>query len=160
MKRLSLIVTVLALIGLSISSCSQQNTEETTGFGRFGDTTITEHGAVASSELPNLLKGVDSVQVKLSGTISAVCQAKGCWMSLPISDDESITVRFKDYAFFVPKNSAEHEAIVEGWAYVDTISVPELKHLAQDAEKSQEEIDAISEEEVRYTVMASGVIIK
>ena len=43
---------------------------------------------------------------------------------------------------------------------VETQTVDWLKHKAEDAGKSQEEIDAITEPEVKVSFMADGVIIK
>lgn len=53
-------------------------------------------------------------------------------------------VKFKDYAFFMPKDCAGKKAVVDGYAYTQTTSVEELKHLAGDAGKPQAEIDAIT----------------
>ena len=43
---------------------------------------------------------------------------------------------------------------------METYDVDYLKHLAQDAGKSQEEIDAISEPETKLSYVATGVLIK
>lgn len=69
-------------------------------------------------------------------------------------------VRFKDYGFFVPLNADNSEAIVNGRAYIDVVSVAELQHYAKDGGKSQEEIDKITEPKVTYAFQADGVQIK
>lgn len=127
---------------------------------RYGDQNMNVNDAVSVAQVPELLTGNDSVQVKLEGTISEVCQKKGCWMQMPITEDQNLFVKFKDYAFFVPMNSAERDAVIEGYAYVDTVSVEQRRHYASDAGKSEEEIMAITEPEVQYTFKASGVILK
>ena len=43
---------------------------------------------------------------------------------------------------------------------IDTTSVATLKHYLEDAEASQEEIDAVTEPEINYSFEAEGVIIK
>ena len=44
-------------------------------------------------------------EVCVEGSISAVCQAKGCWMTIAGGKATSrARVTFKDYAFFVPKD--------------------------------------------------------
>jgi hypothetical protein len=53
-------------------------------------------------------------------------------MSIDVDGNEML-VKFKDYGFFVPKNSANHEAIISGWAYSDSLSVTEQIELAKDA---------------------------
>lgn len=145
-------------LGAITSSCNKSDSSNMSA--KYGDTTITAEGAIDVSEIPAMLDGKDSVHVKAKGEIKAVCKKKGCWMSMPVSDDENMMVRFLDYGFFVPMNSSGSNAIVEGVAYVDTVSVAERKHLAKDANKSQEEIDAITEPSVEYTFTASGVIIE
>jgi len=147
-----------ALFGaiLTNTSCNDQKQE----FGVFGDSTITEDGAVDASEIPALLVGHDSIQVKAKATINAVCQAKGCWMDVPISEDEDMTIRFKGYKFFVPKNSSGRETIIEGMAFVDTISVAELQHKAKDGGESEEAIAKISDPQIQYSFTATGVIVK
>ena len=100
----------------------------------------------------------DTINVKFSSKVNSVCQAKGCWMRLDLGDNESF-VKFKDYGFFMPKDIAGQEVIVEGKAFVEETSVDDLKHFAEDAGKSQEEIDAITETELTYSFISSGVLI-
>jgi hypothetical protein len=45
-------------------------------------------------------------------------------------------------------------------AYLEEVSVDDLKHYAEDAGKSQEEIDAITESEMAYTFVAEGALIQ
>ncbi|HPF12160.1 MAG TPA: DUF4920 domain-containing protein [Flavobacteriaceae bacterium] len=100
----------------------------------------------------------DTVDVKFTSKVNSVCQAKGCWMRLDLGEAESF-VKFKDYAFFMPKDIAGQEVIVEGKAYVEETSVEDLKHFAKDAGKTQEEIDAITEPEKTFAFLSSGVLI-
>jgi len=104
------------------------------------------------------LKIGDTVNVKFSSKVNSVCQAKGCWMRLDLGDSESF-VKFKDYGFFMPKDIAGQEVIVEGMAFVEETSVDDLKHFAMDAGKSQEEIDAITEPELTFSFISSGVLL-
>jgi len=60
---------------------------------------------------------------------------------------------------FVPKNSADHEAIISGWAYSDTISVSQQIEIAKDENATEEEIAQIVSPEVRLQFMANGVVI-
>lgn len=126
--------------------------------GSFG-ASISEEGAVDVSEIPGLLKGKDSVFVKVKGEISACCQKKGCWMTMPMANEEEVMVRFKDYEFFVPLNSAGKGAVLEGWAFREEISVDELRHYAEDEGQTPEEIAKINKPETKFTFMADGVIV-
>ena len=120
-------------------------------------TAITVANALPMSALPTALGTRDSAQVKLLGKASAVCQAKGCWMTLPTADGKEMRVRFRDYAFFVPKDLSGHEVVVSGWAYRSTVPKAELQHYAKDAGKSAREIAAIDKDEQQLTFMADGV---
>ena len=97
---------------------------------------------------------------KIEGTILSSCPKKGCWMQVKI-DSDTIQVTFKDYGFFVPKTGLENKkTILEGYPKQDTISIKMLKHFAEDAGKSQKEIDKITNPEYKISFIADGVIIK
>jgi hypothetical protein len=122
---------------------------------------ITPDGAMDNQQLLESMLGKDSMEVKLTAKINSVCQAKGCWMRLDMGKKaDELMVTFKDYAFFVPKDVAGKNATVQGWIKVDTMSVEEQKHYAEDAKKSKEEIAKITEPKVELTFEANGVLIK
>ena len=97
---------------------------------------------------------------KLSGEIINVCPKKGCWMNLKV-DEDTIFVKFKDYGFFVPKTGVDSKlAFISGNISKDTISVERLRHYAEDAGKSSEEIEKIIKPEFKLSFIADGVAIK
>ncbi len=128
-------------------------------FAYFGDT-IETAGALAPEALLEQLKTSDSVVATVEATIDGVCQSKGCWMDLNMGNGQTMTVRFKDYAFFVPMDATGKKAVVAGYVKVDTLSVDWLKHKASDAGKSQAHIDSITEPRVEYSFLANGVAIE
>ena len=134
-------------------------TSQTKTYNTYGDT-ISPENAIAAAELLAMLTGKDSIPVKVQGTINGSCAMKGCWMKMDLGNDEEMHVTFKDYGFFVPKSMNGENAIIEGYASVDTLDVDYLRHLAYDAGKSQEEIDAITEPKVSLTYVATGVLIE
>ena len=96
---------------------------------------------------------------KLEGQILSTCPMKGCWMKMSVEQD-TILVRFKDYGFFVPKSGAEGKsAIINGKLSVDTLSVAQLRHYAEDAGKSNEEVSKIINPEITISFLADGVVI-
>ena len=126
----------------------------------YGDT-IDPEGAMLPQEMMSRLAGKDSIEAKVEAKINQTCKMKGCWMTLDVGDGEEMRVRFKDYGFFVPKEGAEGKtAVVEGYAFIDTTSVEHLRHLAEDAGKSDDEIAAINEPEIAVNFEARGVVIK
>lgn len=126
--------------------------------GSFG-AKIDEHGAMAATDLLKTLETKDSVVGKITAPITEVCSKKGCWMTVDANGTE-MRVTFKDYGFFVPKNSSGHTAIMEGVARKEELSVATLKHYAEDAGQSKEEIAKITKPEMEYSFEATGVIIK
>lgn len=126
----------------------------------YGDEISEEGAEKASSILAKLVTNDSLVNVKMEAEIEQVCQMKGCWMKLKTDGAEPIRVTFKDYAFFIPKDAAGKKAIVQGVAYKEVLSVDMLKHYAEDAGKSKEEIAAITEPVEEYSFEAHGVIIK
>ncbi|MFL2991018.1 MAG: DUF4920 domain-containing protein [Cytophagales bacterium] len=112
------------------------------------------------SKINNETSDFDKKDVKIEGKILSSCPMKGCWMKIK-ADQDTILVRFKDYGFFVPKNGIEGEkAIVNGKISVETLSVKQLRHYAEDAGKSQEEINLIKDPQVSLTFLADGVYIE
>lgn len=138
---------------------STEESSEQVIAGRYGDTLWNTADAYDPASFNFLLGDRDSLDAILSGKISSVCQAKGCWMKMDV-EGMDLLVRFRNYGYFVPMNSSGHQATVKGTFYVDSVSVDQLKEYARDAEKSQEEIDAITEHEIRYSFMADGVVIE
>jgi|TARA_B110000090_G_scaffold210056_1_gene269658 hypothetical protein len=148
---------ILTLAAGLFASCGTN--EANTVAGNYGNTAWDTTEAITGEQLMEQLSGQDSVYTTVSGNVAAACQAKGCWMNMNIAGNEMF-VKFKDYGFLVPKNSAEHNAIIKGWAYQDTISVKDRIEYARDAEATEEEIAAITEPEVKLTFMAEGVVMK
>lgn len=149
MKIYSTIITALILLG-SLNLNAQEY---------FGDK-ISPEGAITSQAFLKSMQDRDSMDVKVEAKIQAVCQKKGCWMDLDLGNGETMKVRFKDYEFFVPKDADGKTAVIEGRAKRETIDVATLKHYAEDAGQSPEEVAAITKPEKSYSFEAVGVIIK
>jgi len=112
-------------------------------------------------QLPELFAQRGDVTYTVSGKMVECCQKKGCWMTLDMGEDHSpMRVTFKDYGFFMPLNSAGRSLVLSGIAMNDTTSVETLRHFAEDAGKSKEEIEAITEPEIEMVFEATGVYIR
>ncbi len=157
MKNLLIISLTLLLASCGTTTKKQEQPQfEITKHGA----NISSDGAMNAAEFLEAFKGKDSLDVKLTAKIDDVCAKKGCWMTLVLDDETTMMVGFKDYEFFVPKDAYGKMATVEGVATIDTISVAAQKHYLEDANASQEEIDAVTEPEITYAFEANGVIIK
>jgi hypothetical protein len=120
---------------------------------------INEKNAISAAEFKQKMAKADSMDVKFEAYVSSVCQKKGCWVNVDLGNNETMMVRFKDYGFFMPKDCSGQKAIFQGKAFKEVISVAQLRHYAEDAGKSKEEIEKITEPENRLSFEAEGVIL-
>lgn len=154
----------LLICFFALTSCKKEtiSTNSSSDFAIFGDS-ISADKAISSEDMLvqyDKLKPGDTLNVKFKSNIKNVCQKKGCWMTIELPSGKEAFVKFKDYAFFVPKNAKKVEVIVNGKAFVSIESVEELKHYAKDEGKSQAAIDSIVAPKTNYSFMADGVLIK
>jgi len=112
--------------------------------------------AVSVSELIVNATPQDTTVVVTKGEVVDVCQKKGCWMTMALPNNETVRVTFKDYGFFVPKD-LDGEVILNGKLTYTETDVETLRHLAEDAGKSEEEIMEITTPETGYSFIAYGV---
>lgn len=162
MNNLKSIVAFVALT-LSLSLFAQAQTQApaadlTKSKGKYG-AKISTKGAISAADLPATIGEKDSMWVRVKGEVMSVCQKKGCWMTIAMGQEETMRVKFKDYAFFMPLNSPGTEAFLEGWAYRTVTPVEELRHYALDAGKSKAEIEAITEPQIEFVYYADGVVL-
>lgn len=159
MKTMKLLFSMLLFTGLLANPLMAQEVQEAQkGDGiHFGEK-ISEEGAISFSEFHKNMADKSEMETKIKGEVTGVCQKKGCWMTMN-EDGKELFIKFKDYAFFVPKDISGREAIIEGVAYREVVSVDELRHMAEDAGKSEEEIAKITEPKEELRFMADGVIL-
>lgn len=145
---------IFIIFFFSIFSFSQNDNN----YERYGELFETSEIINYELERDNFLNS--SSKVKIEGEILSSCPMKGCWMKISVEKD-TVLVRFKDYGFFVPKNGIEGKStIINGKLSVDTLSIAQLQHYAEDAGKSKEEIALISKPEITISFLADGVLIK
>ena len=146
------LIAILALmLGLTIGASAQDS---------FHGKKIKEKGAVPAAQLATTMADKKEMTAKVEGTVESVCKVKGCWMKVNTADGQTMRVSFKDYGFFVPKDIVGKKVIMQGTASQSLTPVDELRHYAEDAGKSKEEIAKITEPEKALTFVADGVIVK
>lgn len=133
------------------------------GDAKPGDTygeKITAEGAIPLTEaVAKLNEGTGSVNTKVKARIVDVCPKKGCWLKLQLNGNETAMVKMKDYGFFLPVSAKGKTVVIDGEVKSKTVSVAELKHYAEDAKKSKEEIDAITKPEKEIRITATGIVV-
>lgn len=163
MKTIFKIALIFSFLFVACKSEKKEaNTQKAATFVSFGDK-IDANNAISRQEMAKKfenLKAGDTINVKFTTKVDAVCQKKGCWIKVPLNDDKQSFVKFKDYAFFMPFNAAGSEIVLNGKAFKNEISVKELQHYAKDAGKSDEEIAKITEPKITYSFLADGVLLE
>ncbi|MCF7567794.1 DUF4920 domain-containing protein [Sabulilitoribacter arenilitoris] len=163
-------IILLIICVFMLNSCKNKDEKqqekpvevEKTVYKSFGNEIIADD-AIDVSSMATHYKSMnvgDSINSKITATVNKVCQAKGCWMTLNLGNDEEVLVKFKDYAIFMPKDIAGKEVIINGKAFVKEVSVDEQRHYAEDGGKTPEEIVSITEPKRTYSFEADGVLLK
>jgi len=136
--------------------------QTTVNYQSFGEKIISKDAITAKSMAKHYkgMKAGDSIDSKMIAKVDEVCKAKGCWMKLNLDNGEQVMVKFKDYAFFMPKDIEGREVIINGKAYVKEVSVDEQRHYAEDGGETAEAITAITEPKRTYSFEADGVLLK
>lgn len=125
-------------------------------FGQAVDSTK----AIAVNELAGKMGSQASMDATVSGQVSAVCKAEGCWLKLAMENEKTMMVRMKDHSFTVPDNIEKKFAFIAGQAHYDTTSVEKLRHYAEDEGQSDSAIALITQPEVSLVFEATGVILR
>ncbi len=170
LKMMKNLLKVFVVFLLVFTACKENSTEKkdtntteaTTKFDSFG-AMISNDGTIDSKAMLNKFKSLkagDTINVKFASKIDEVCSKKGCWMKLNLTGQKQTMVRFKDYGFFMPLDAKGREVIVNGKAYVTETSVADLKHYAEDAGKTKEEIAKITMPKLEFAFEADGVLMK
>ncbi|WP_341217170.1 DUF4920 domain-containing protein [uncultured Wocania sp.] len=163
-------ITLIIICVFMLNSCKNKDEKpqeklvevEKIEYTSFGNTIIADD-AIEAASMASHYKTMnigDSINSKITATVNKVCQAKGCWMTLNLGNDEEVMVKFKDYAIFMPKDIAGKEVIINGKAFVKEVSVDEQRHYAEDGGKTAEEIASITEPKRTYSFEADGVLLK
>jgi len=97
--------------------------------------------------------------VRVEGKVRSACTKKGCWMELAAPDGTGpgCRVTFKDYGFFVPRDSAGASARLEGTVQVKTLASREVDHLEAEGAKFAKAADGTAKE---IRIVATGVELR
>ena len=170
MKRILITMMAISLSVITLSAqksqaCDAKKEKKTSknskasAEGGYG-AKITKDGAIDVKNLGEKMQGQKEMTVKIKGDVVMACQVKGCWMTVDLGGGKTMRMRFKDYAFFVPKDSNGKTFYAEGVASWNETSVAELQHYAEDAGKNKEEIAKITEAKKELVFLADGVLLE
>lgn len=146
MKALSSLLLISVLIG-----CASVKSE-------YGLVKVDETASISVAELVSRMdKSKDPQTLTIKAPLSAVCQNAGCWVQVAKPDGKPLMVRFKNHFTIPPTTPLGTESYIHGIAYWDTVSVKMLRHYAEDAGKSQEEINKITQPEFKLNFEGDGI---
>lgn len=150
---LTLLIIVSALV------VNAQPPEGEANPGEWYGAKVDPDGMIDIAKIPDLLAKNASFDTKVKAKIIDVCPKKGCWLKLQVNDSTTALVKMKDYGFFLPLSAKGKTVVLEGDVKIKNTTVEELRHYAEDAKKSKEEIAAITkpEKEIRFT--AKGIMV-
>ena len=154
MKKLTLLLPAL-LLGLVLMAQPPKGPAKTGMV--FGDKT-TAKDAVAANDLAALLADKTEATVKVTGKVVEVCKMEGCWLRMETANGPML-IKMKDHNFKVPLAMNGKTIVAEGTATFKETSVEMLRHYAEDAGKSKEEIAAIKEPKKEIIVQAKGILV-
>lgn len=147
-------ITLLAVTIMVLTGCASQKSA-------YGPVKVEAAKALSVAEMLEDFKGKSGrVEYTFEAPLNEVCSKAGCWVNVDKGNGETFMVRFKDHFTIPPVTPVGTPAIFHGYAFQDTVSVDLLKHFAEDAGKSQEEIDKITEPKITFGFEADGIMLK
>jgi hypothetical protein len=149
----------LLLIGATTGAWAQPPAGDAKPGDFYGEKVNPEGALALVDVVSKVMGGSEFADVKIVATVKDVCAKKGCWLKLELPQGEEVMVKMKDYGFFLPLAAKGKKVVIDGEAKMKTTSVAELKHYAEDAKKSQAEIDAIKEPLKEVRITAKGIVI-
>jgi hypothetical protein len=128
-----------------------------TGAGHFGSPFAGTSPVALGAAVESMTKSPSPDAVLVTGEVSSVCQAKGCWMVLRDVEKLEVEARviMKNHAFAVPFDGKGKKASVEGVLTSRTFTAAQVKHLAKDAGADPAAVEAKPRTE--WVLTATGV---
>lgn len=159
--------TYLALIAAVVFAASCGDSKELTGnssssdLGKsYGPVTVVPEKAVSVDKVLEVNKKMmEPTEFTFKAELVEICSKAGCWVNVDAGNGETFMVRFKDHFTIPPGTEPGTMAYFHGTAFNDTVSVDMLQHFAEDAGKSQEEIDKITEPSFQLGFTADGIVL-
>ena len=154
MKKLFLLIPILLVSFVLMAQPPIGPANKGMTFG--AKTTV--NGAVTPDELTTVLAAKSEAEVKVRGKVAEVCKAEGCWLKMQTAKG-TMMIKMKDHSFMVPLAMNGKTIVAQGIATFKETSVEMLKHYAEDAGKTKEEIAAITEPRKEIIMQATGILV-
>jgi hypothetical protein len=146
-------------LSLAISSCSNSKMADSADFVEYGPYKVESSKAIPTKAMlaDFVANGNKRSAYTISADIQEVCSKAGCWINIESVKGETLMVRFKDHFTIPTDTKIGTTAFLHGELYADTVSVDLLRHFAEDAGKSEEEIMKITAPKITTSFEADGI---
>ena len=158
--------------GVTEAPSARKQAEKPQPVAKFGtEPTIDDAKAVPVAPLlanPEQYKGQ---RVRLtSGTVTSVCEKKGCWLRVAPKDAAAakdaryadVFIKFTDPSTgkLIPMEAVGHDAVIEGVVKVGQMSQAAARHFKMDAGAPKEEIEKIVGPQPQIALGEASVLVK
>lgn len=147
----SLLVALSAMV--IVNAQDAESAKPGVVYGKFSDNGMTP---ISVNDVEKKISD-NKYEGQIKGKVVEVCQAMGCWAKLQREDGSTVMIKVKDHEFAMPKDIVGKTIVADGKAEVKETSVAMLKHYAEDAGKSKEEIAKIKEPQKEVIITIKGV---
>jgi hypothetical protein len=122
----------------------------------FYGTNFQDQNIIPIQKILTQFENYKNKEIVVKAKADKVCAQKGCWMTVKLKD-QSVRIKFKNYAFFVPMSLMGKDVYVKGQVSRKLISIEDTKHYLKDEGASAEVIAAVTAPTHEYHFLASGV---
>jgi hypothetical protein len=149
----------LLAMGTALSGCTQPPP----GYKLYG-ASLKQARTIPAEKVFENPDAYDGKTVRLAGRIDAVCPKRGCWLTLR-QGKTLLRARFVESGectkgFFVPRDAAGHDVILEGTVHQEELSEEKARHYLKDGGASEAEINKIIGPQKALVIVCTGVAIK
>ena len=149
----------IALVGLIAVACSSSKEANSSQNMEYGPAKVDASKAMSVAAMLKDFEGKSgqSSEYTIEAKLSQICAKAGCWVNIDKGNGETFMVRFKDH-FTIPTTTPSGTmAIIHGQAYMDTVTVDMLRHFAEDAGETKEEIEKITQPKYNLNFEADAI---
>jgi hypothetical protein len=123
---------------------------------------LTEKDAIDAGKALADLKTYEGKNVRLTGTVNKVCSSKGCWLTMSSGGSPlEVFVKFTCPidGHLIPQEAVGKPVVVEGKLTSKVISEDDARHIAAEAGKTKDEIEAIKGEQTQIEVQGPSALV-
>ncbi len=154
MKKILAIIPILMLAFTLMAQPPKGPAEKGMTFGE----KVTALSAVPVNDMIAKLKDKEETNVKIIGKVIEVCKSEGCWIRIETANGP-MRIKMADHAFLVPLSLNGKTIVAEGIATLKETTVEMLRHYAEDAGKTKEEIAAITSPKKEVSMETKGILV-